>query len=83
MLAYKFNTKISYDGKIIIPDYLKKFYASSVEVIMLLPEKKTKPNITLFYDLIAQYNQIDEPELDIDTLTNDRQKDNGRQFDFN
>jgi hypothetical protein len=69
MLAYKFTTQISRDGKIIVPDYLKKFYASPVEVIMLLPEKKSKSNIALFYDLIAQYNQIDEPELDMNELT--------------
>lgn len=83
MLAYKFTTQISYDGKIIIPDYLRNCYASTVEVIMLLPEKKTKPNITLFYDLIAQYNRIDEPELDINQLMNHREIGNERQFDFN
>ncbi len=53
MVAYKFSTQISYDGRIIIPEYLKNYYSNPVEIIMLFPEKKEGTNNAFanFYNL--------------------------------
>lgn len=44
--------------------------------------KKKNNNITNFYQLIDKYNKIDEPELDINTIINDRKLQIQREFNF-
>ena len=50
-----------------------------------LRTKKVKENnrISVFYNLVKKYNRIEEPELDINELYNNRSNNNERQFDFN
>lgn len=44
---------------------------------------KESDRISVFYNLVKKYNQIDEPELDINELYKNRSNSNERQFDFN
>jgi len=85
MLAYKFITQIDSEGKIIVPDYLKNYYSNSVEIIMLFHENKIEieDRISVFYNLIDKYNQIEEPELDSSELYKNKHHRNERHFDFN
>lgn len=83
MLTYKFTTKISDDGKIFIPKHLKDYYSNSAEIIMLVPEKKDSTNLNIFYNLIKEYNKIDEPELEINELYKNRKNNDERKLDFN
>jgi len=50
-----------------------------------LKTKKVKENdrISIFYNLVKKYNQIEEPELDVNELYKNRSNNNERQFDFN
>jgi len=69
MIAYKFTTEIGKDGKIKVPKYLKKYSSNSVEIIMLIPDKTEEGNdISNFYNLIEDYNKVEEPELNISEI---------------
>jgi hypothetical protein len=85
MLAYKINTQIGFDGKILIPDYLRIYYSQQVEIIILIPEQinKAQNNVLHFYELIEKFNSINEHDIDINNIYINRQKENKRQFDFN
>ncbi len=82
-LAYRFTTQINDLGKINIPKIMRNLYSKEVEVILFIPEKEEKIDSTLnFYKLINQYSSIEEPELNINTILNDRKQQNTRKFIF-
>ncbi len=82
-LAYRFTTHINDLGKINIPKIMQNLYSKKVEVILFIPEKEEKIDSTLnFYKLINQYNSIEEQELNINTILNDRKQQNTREFIF-
>ena len=83
-LAYRFTAYISDLGKINVPEIMQNIYNKKVEIILLIPkdEKETNNSDTYFYELINQYNSIDEPDLDINTIFNEREQKNTRKFVF-
>ncbi len=82
-LAYRFTTYINDLGKINIPKIMQNLYSKKVEVILFIPEKEEKIDNTLnFYKLINQYSSIEEPELNINTILDDREQQKTRKFIF-
>ena len=82
-LAYRFTTQINDLGKINIPKIMRNLYSKKVEVILFIPKKEEKNDCILnFYKLINQYSSIEEPELNINTILNDREQHNTREFVF-
>ena len=82
-LAYRFTTHINDLGKINIPKIMRNLYSKKVEVILFIPKKEEKKdNILNFYKLINQYSSIEEPELNINNILNDREQQNTRKFVF-
>ena len=63
---------------------MQNIYNKKVEIILLIPqnEKVSENNISVFYDLINEYNSIEEPDLDLNLILNDRKHQNERQYNF-
>ncbi|MCF8374274.1 MAG: hypothetical protein K9H64_21815 [Bacteroidales bacterium] len=82
--AYRFTTFISNLGKVKVPEVMRNLYNKKVEIILMIPkeDKDTSDSISEFYEMINEYNSIDEQELDINTIFNDREKRETRKFIF-
>lgn len=74
--VYRFTTFINNLGKVKVPEVMRSLYNKKVEIILMIPkdDKDTSDSISDFYEMIDEYNSIDEQELDINTIFNDREK---------
>jgi hypothetical protein len=59
MLAYKIETTITEDGKIILPANLKNIYSHKVEILVLDKEQKKKEKTSFgVYDLGGKLDNV-------------------------
>jgi len=83
-LAYRFTTYINNSGKITVPVDMQNLFSKEVEIIVFIPKDKneTKNTISYFYELINQYNLINEPDLNMKIIFNERENQSTRKFIF-
>jgi len=83
-LAYRFTTYINNSGKISVPENMQDLYSKEVEIIVFIPKDKedTESVGTFFYELINQYNLINEPDLNMKIIFNERENQCTRKFIF-
>lgn len=85
MEAYKFQTTVTEDGKIILPREMKNLCAHEVEIILLDLQDKSKLHfnpVEILSSITNEYNQIEEEDINISEIYKSREKRNGREFIF-
>ena len=82
MNAYQFETVIPKTGIVQLPVSMKPLYRHKALITIVDIEKPAPDPIAFFDDIIRRYNELDEPDLDIEDIYAQRRVSDDRNIVF-